>query len=110
MTDWIKAYFSLQPGSIAGIALWAITFYLAYFARVQRYIDWIYHRLGQAPGALGSGLVSLLGVTPLVCLGILTQVGLTLTLGGSWGVSLGVIASMACAIYQLGRRDGEASG
>ncbi|MFZ4640946.1 MAG: hypothetical protein ACOYMP_11180 [Nodosilinea sp.] len=113
----------LQPGAVAGTALWAITAYLACYPRVQRYTDWIYRRLGpslqdqapesaadQSPGAAWSGLASLLSVIPLVLLGALTQYGLTLTLGGSWGVSLGVIASMACGIYELGRRDGEASG
>ncbi|MFM7472212.1 MAG: hypothetical protein LVS60_04675 [Nodosilinea sp. LVE1205-7] len=109
MVDWIDPFFPLKPGTIAGTALWAITLYLAYWPRVQRYTDWLYHRLDQSPGRLWSGLASLLSVVPLVCLGALIQFVLTLTLGGSWGVSLGVIASMACGIYELGRQDGEAS-
>ena len=41
MVDWIDPFFPLKPGTIAGTALWAITLYLAYWPRVQRYTDWL---------------------------------------------------------------------
>lgn len=52
---------------------------------------------------------SFLGIVPFLAVGGLTYYGLLLTLGGSWAVSLGVIAAMGCGVYELGRRDGRAS-
>jgi hypothetical protein len=110
--------FALSSGAVAGTALWAITGYLILSSRVPALMEWTYSRLNATFGAtpepisnhgLFSLLAALLSVVPFVGLGALAQYGLTLTLGGSWGVSLGVIAGMACGIYELGRRDGEAS-
>ncbi len=114
---------ALSPGPVAGTALWAITGYLVLSSRVPSLMEWIYARLstttqiGPEPipeptpdHGLFSLLAALLSVVPFVGLGALTQYGLGLTLGGSWGVSLGVIAAMVCGIYELGRRDSEASG
>ncbi|MEB3313935.1 MAG: hypothetical protein VKL98_07300 [Cyanobacteriota bacterium] len=114
---------ALSPGAVAGTALWAITGYLVLSSRVPSLMEWIYARLSPTtqlgseptPGAppdhgLFSLLAALLSVVPFVGLGALTQFGLTLSLGGSWGVSLGVITAMVCGIYELGRRDSEASG
>lgn len=115
--------FPLSPGAVAGTALWAITGHLVLSSRVPSLMEWIYTRLSPTiptdaepvPGAspdqaLLSLLTALISVMPLGALGALTQFGLTLSLGGSWGVSLGVIAAMVCGIYELGRRDSEASG
>jgi hypothetical protein len=114
---------ALSPGAVAGTALWAITGYLVLSSRLPSFMDWIYARLSattqmdpepiQEPTpdhGLFSLLAALLSVVPFVGLGAITQFGLTLSLGGSWGVSLGVITAMACGIYELGRRDSEASG
>jgi hypothetical protein len=115
--------FVLSPGAVAGTALWAITGYLVLSSRVTPLMEWIYTRLSATTHVdpepipeptpdhgLFSLLAALLSVVPFVGLGALTQFGLTLSLGGSWGVSLAVITAMVCGIYELGRRDSEASG
>ena len=114
---------TLSPGAVGGTALWAITGYLVLSSRVPALMEWIYGRLSATFGAtpkptpeptpdhsLFSLGAALLSVVPFVGLGALIQYGLTLSLGGSWGVSLGMITAMVCGLYELGRRDSEASG
>jgi hypothetical protein len=51
---------------------------------------------------------SLLSVFPFLALGGVAHYGLSFSLGGSWAVSLGVIAFMVAGVYELGRQSGQA--
>lgn len=54
-------------------------------------------------------MASLLSILPFMLVGGLAYGGLTLTLGDSWAVSLGVISAIGCGVYELGRQNSQAS-
>jgi len=54
-------------------------------------------------------LASLLSILPFLVLGVLGEYGLEVSLGQSWGISLGMMACLGAAVYELGRRTSEAS-
>ena len=94
-----------DTATVAGIALWAIALYWGFSPLADRAIATFESRWGA-----GSLRASLLGMVPFLVVGGLTYYGLDLSLGGSWAVSFGVIAAIGCGVYELGRRDGQASG
>jgi hypothetical protein len=51
---------------------------------------------------------SLLSVVPFLVAGGVTHYGLSFSLGGSWAVSLGIIAFIIGGVYELGRQSGQA--
>lgn len=94
----------LDTATVAGTALWAIALYWGLSPLAERLILAFENWLGaDSPAA------SLLSMVPFLLVGGLAHYGLTLSLGGSWAVSLGVIAAIGCGVYELGRRDGQAS-
>jgi hypothetical protein len=94
----------LDTTTVAGTALWAIALYWGFSPLAEGVILALENRLGE-----DSPAASLLGIVPFLLVGGLAHYGLTLSLGGSWAVSLGVIAAIGCGVYELGRRDGQAS-
>lgn len=93
-----------DTATIAGTALWAIALYWGFSPLADRVIAAFEGWLGtDSPAA------SLLGIVPFLAVGGLAHYGLALSLGGSWAVSLGVIAAIGCGVYELGRRAGQAS-
>ncbi|WP_017298708.1 hypothetical protein [Nodosilinea nodulosa] len=95
---------TFDTATIAGTALWAIALYLGFSPVADRVIAAFESWLGQ-----GAAAASLLSVGPFLLIGGMVYYGLTLTMGDSWAVSLGVIAAVGCGVYELGRRDGQAS-
>ncbi|WP_263970564.1 hypothetical protein [Leptolyngbya sp. KIOST-1] len=95
---------TFDTATIAGTALWAIAFYLGGSPWADRLITTFEGWLGT-----GSPAASLLSIVPFLLVGGLVYYALLLSLGGSWAVSLGVISAMGCGVYELGRRNGQAS-
>ncbi|TVQ13621.1 MAG: hypothetical protein EA368_01975 [Leptolyngbya sp. DLM2.Bin27] len=93
-----------DTATIAGTALWAIALYWGFSPLSDRLIATLESWLGE-----DSPAASLLSVVPFLAVGGLAHYGLTLSLGGSWAVSLGVISAIGGGVYELGRRDGQAS-
>nr|WP_278003602.1 hypothetical protein [Nodosilinea sp. TSF1-S3] len=93
-----------DTATIAGTALWAIALYWGFSPLTERLITAFESWLGaDSPAA------SLLSVVPFLAVGGLAHYGLKLSLGGSWAVSLGVLAAIGGGVYELGRRDSQAS-
>ncbi len=88
-----------DAGTVAGVCLWAIAFYWGF----SRQSDRLYRVLEQR---LPAAVASLVGMVPLVALGVLGEYLLDWSLGNSWGVSLGLLAALGCGVYELGRRSG----
>lgn len=111
---------SLSLGTIAGTVLWALALYLGFSPVANRVIDgchrWIQSPKVDAPAAPSAhpghaaqmAAASLLSVVPFLALGGMAHYGLSLSLGGSWAVSLGIIAFMVGGVYELGRQSGQA--
>ncbi|NJL49259.1 MAG: hypothetical protein HC929_19660 [Leptolyngbyaceae cyanobacterium SM2_5_2] len=105
----------ISLGAVAGVALWALAFYLGFSSLADRAFErgygWFQSRLGKAQSqeAVAEVLASLVSLIPFLLIGGLAYAGLTLTLGGSWAVSFGLIASIGSGVYELGRRNSQPS-
>jgi hypothetical protein len=51
---------------------------------------------------------SVFSIIPFLVIGFLCNWGVEISLGGSWSISMGIMACMACGVYALGRQDGQA--
>lgn len=122
MSAMVSSVFPFSLGSIAGTVLWALALYLGFSPVADRVIDgcqrWIQslkvdsqasarlNRPGQTEAQMAAA--SLLSVVPFLAAGGVAHYGLSFSLGGSWAVSLGMIAFIIGGVYELGRQSGHA--
>ncbi len=110
---------ALSPSTIAGISLWAMALYLGFFQAGERLSEqltgWL-SRISQSSKAARATqsseaclLASLASIVPFLVAGALLDWGVEWSLGHSWAVSMGLLACIGLGVYELGRRDGEAS-
>lgn len=119
--------FSVDTARIAGAGLWSLGLYLGFSPVSERVLHQVYQwlnlaeKLSQHPQAQTAHareiqktqhtvLASLLSVLPFLLVGALLNYGVELGLGRGWAISMGMIACISCGVYELGRRDGRASG
>lgn len=123
LQDLFPFLFNVNPTAIAGTSLWALALYLGLFPMSE----WVIHQLNRwfnfAERSLYTSAeefertrkgresqnafyASLFSIFPFLALGILCNLGVEFTLGASWAISTGMLACIACGIYELGRRDG----
>ncbi|MBD2102904.1 hypothetical protein [Leptolyngbya sp. FACHB-261] len=108
---------SVSPSTVAGVGLWAMAMYLAFFSLSEKLAEqlsqWLTRaeQIGGGTNAegIGSLIASLCSIVPFLGLGLLLNWGVEWSLGHSWAVSMGLLACMSLGVYELGRRDGEAS-
>ena len=118
---------TLDTIMLLGSAIWALALYLG----LTPLSDWItlqltrwfnfaeerflypskdeLERTRQARESQNEFLASLLSILPFLVLGVLSEYGLEISLGQSWGISLGIMACLGSAVYELGRRTSEMS-
>jgi hypothetical protein len=114
---------SLDTIAIAGSCLWSLALYLGFSSTrewiIQR-LDWWFNfaerslytskkefeRTRQARESQNAFYASLFSIIPFLAIGGLCNWGVEISLGRSWAVSMGVLACIACGVYELGRRDG----
>lgn len=117
---------NINPIVVAEMALWSLALYIG----LSPVSDWVteqlvrwfnfaerslyassqeYERTKRAREALNSFYASIFSIVPFLFVGGLCSYGLELGLGRSWSISMGILACIGCGIYELGRRDGEAS-
>jgi hypothetical protein len=115
LDDWFPFHSPISLGAVAGTALWALAFYLAFSPLVDRWFEgcygWLQTNLGKANSrdAVIGILASFISLIPFLLVGGLAYWGLSLSLGRSWAVSFGLIACIGSGVYELGRRDSQAS-
>jgi hypothetical protein len=113
----------LDTVMIASTTLWSLALYLA-LASVREWITeqlnrWFnfaerslytsqeeFERTRTARESQNAFYASIFSTLPFLVFGSLCNWVIELGLGRSWSVSVGILACMACAIYELGRRDG----
>lgn len=107
---------SIEVGAVAGTALWALALYLGFspvadrvMAGCQRWLQSLASESGQTPDDRHTLIASLVSVVPFLGVGGLAHYGVSLSLGGSWAVSTGVIACILGGVYELGRQDSRTS-
>jgi hypothetical protein len=124
MFDILPFRFELDKIAIAGACLWALALYLS-FSQVREWVTtqlnrWFnfaerslytseseFEKTRTAREAQNSFYASLFSIFPFLIFGGLSNWLLDISLGNSWGISIGILACMGAGVYELGRRQGE---
>lgn len=126
LTDLFPFRFNLDTAFIAGAVLWSLALYLGFSPCSDWVMQQINRWLNYAEGFLYTSqeelernrrgwesrnalYASLLSIVPFLGMGGLLNYGMELGLGRSWAISVGLIACIGSGVYELGRRDGQAS-
>jgi hypothetical protein len=126
MLELLPFNLSIEPLTIGGAGVWAIALYLSFYPLSQWVIKqlnrWFnfaeqslyfsteeFEKTRPAREAQNAFWASVLSIIPFLILGGLLYYGVTLSLGQSWSVSVGMIAMIGSGVYELGRRDGRSS-
>lgn len=115
---------AIDTTAIAGAFLWSLALYLGFspvgewvqeqlnrwfnFAERSLYTSQTeFERTKKGRESQNAFFASLFSIIPFLIAGALCNWGVEIGLGGSWGISMGLLACIACGIYELGRRDGQ---
>jgi len=125
-TELFPFSFSVDPLAVSGATLWALSLYLAFspvsdwvtlqltrwfnFAERSLYLsEEEFEKTRTGRESQNAFWASMFSVLPFVALGTVIHYGVIWGLGGSWSVSLGVLCAVGSGVYELGRRDSQAS-
>jgi hypothetical protein len=124
LIEFVPFRFEISMTSLAGAALWALALYLG-FSPVSNWVTvqlnrWFnfaerflytsadeFERTRKGRESQNAFLASLLSIVPFLVAGGLTEYSVELSLGHSWGISVGILACVGCGVYELGRRTNE---
>lgn len=123
--DWLPFTIHIDPVLLSGVGIWALALYLGFSPvsdwLMEQLVRWFnhaerslytsaeeYERTRQARESQNSFYASLFSIIPFLGAGTLLHYGVELSLGRSWSISVGILSAMGAAVYELGRRDGEA--
>ncbi|MEX0271460.1 hypothetical protein AB3R30_20215 [Leptolyngbyaceae cyanobacterium UHCC 1019] len=123
MIEIVPFTFEVSPIAIAGTSLWSLALYLGLSPLSEWVIDqlsrWFnfaerslylsqaeFERDRQRREMQNAFYASIFSIVPFFIFGGLCNFGIEATLGQSWAISIGTLACLSCAIYELGRRDG----
>ncbi|MGA7937411.1 MAG: hypothetical protein WCA35_27925 [Kovacikia sp.] len=118
--------FELNPVIIAGVGLWSLALYLGLSpasewvtTQLSRWFNFAerslytsaeeFERTRRARESLNGLYASIFSIVPFLLMGGLCDYLIELSLGRSWAVSMGILVCISCGIYELGRRNGQAS-
>jgi hypothetical protein len=113
--------FALDATAIAGASLWSLALYLGLSSVsewvIQQLNRWFnfaerslytsseeFERTRSARESQNAFYASIFSIVPFLVIGGLCNYGVELSLGRSWAISMGVLACVACGVYELGRR------
>ena len=116
--------FEIDKIAIAGARLWSLALYLTFyrlrdivtnlitrwfnFAERSLYISQQeFEKTRQARESQNAFYASLFSIIPFLVIGGLSNWFLEISLGPSWGISIGIMACIISAIYELARQSGE---
>ena len=126
LSDLFPFRFTISTPFIAGAVLWSLALYVGFsplsdwvMQQINRWLNYAegflytskseleqYRRGWESRNAL---YASLLSIVPFLGAGGLLNYGVEMGLGQSWAISMGLIACIGGGVYELGRRDGQAS-
>ncbi|MBD2412430.1 hypothetical protein FACHB389_33555 [Nostoc calcicola FACHB-389] len=126
LTEILPFRFELDTIAIAGASLWSLALYLGFSKASQWVIEqlnrWFnfaerslytsqseFEKTRKARESQNAFYASLFSIVPFLVVGALFNWGVEISLGRSWGISLGILACISCGIFELGRRNGESS-
>lgn len=114
----------LNATTIAGASLWSLALYWGFSPvsdwvteQLQRWFNFAerslylsteeFERTRRGREAQNAFNASLLSIVPFLAIGGLCNYGVEVGLGTSWAISMGLIACISGAVYELGRRHGQ---
>jgi hypothetical protein len=120
--DLIPFQFEISTKMLAGISLWALALYLGFsslrygiIARLDRWFNFAerslytsaeeFEKTRPARESQNAFYASLFSIIPFLLLGGFCNWAVEWGLGRSWSVSMGLMACIACGVYELGRQD-----
>lgn len=112
---------NIDTTTIAGVTLWAFALYLSLssvrdwlMTQLMRWFNFAerslylsveeFERTREARESQNAFYASIFTIFPFLAIGILCNYGVEATLGRSWAISMGILACMACGVYELGRQ------
>ena len=116
--------FDIDKIAIAGATLWSLALYLGFSGlsewvtkQLNRWFNFAeqfmytskteFEETRQARESQNAFYASVFSIIPFLIFGALCNWVIEISLGGSWGISTGILACIGCGVYELGRRDGE---
>ncbi|MDK2410591.1 hypothetical protein QHH11_20535 [Aphanizomenon sp. PH219] len=124
MFDILPFRFELDTVAIAGACLWALALYVS-FSQTREWITtqlnrWFnfaerflytsqseFEKTRKARESQNSFYASLFSIFPFLIFGSLSNWLLNISLGNSWGISMGILTCIGAGVYELGRGQGE---
>ena len=117
---------TIDTTQIAGAGLWALALYLGFspigewvIEQLNRWFNFAerslytsaeeFEKTRPARESQNAFYASIFSILPFLAVGALCNYLTEISLGKSWGISLGLLACMGCGVYELGRRDGQSS-
>jgi len=107
---------------IAGSFLWCLALYISFAQLRESIIDRLHSWFNfvinlfytskinnQSQESQSVLFASLISILPFLTLGILSNWMVEISLGRNWSISVGILACISCAVYDLGRRDSQGS-
>lgn len=112
---------NIDTTTIAGVTLWAFALYLSLssvrdwlMTQLMRWFNFAerslyfsveeFERTREARESQNAFYASIFTIFPFLGIGILCNYGVEATLGRSWAISMGLLACIACGVYELGRQ------
>ena len=126
LTDMLPFRIELDATTIAGASLWSLALYLGFWGvgewiihQLQRWFNFAerslytseaeFERTRKGRESQNAFYAALFSIVPFLVVGSLCNYGVEISLGPSWGISIGILACVSCGVYELGRRDGQSS-
>lgn len=124
LSEWLPFSFKIDPATVAGACLWSLALYLS----LSSLRDWVtenldrwfnfaerslytsaeeFEKTRKARESQNAFYASVCSIVPFLMAGALCDWGIEISLGHAWGVSVGMLACIACGVYELGRLDGQ---
>ncbi|MEA5580172.1 hypothetical protein VB620_02315 [Nodularia harveyana UHCC-0300] len=122
ITEIFPFRFEVNTVAIAGATLWSLALYLAFSSVREKIIDllnrWFnfaerslytsqteFEKTREARESQNAFYASLLSILPFLLTGALSNWLIDISLGRSWGISMGIMACIICGVYELGRQN-----
>lgn len=126
LTEIFPFQFELSATAIAGASLWALALYWGFstlnqwvMEQLNRWFNFAerslytsseeFERTRKGREAQNAFYASLFSIIPFLIVGSVCNWGVELTLGNSWAISMGILACISGAVYELGRRDSQSN-
>ncbi len=114
---------AIDTTAIAGASLWSLALYWGFSPlsewvtlQLNRWFNFAeralytseeeFEKTHRARESQNAFYASVFSIVPFLIVGSVCNWGIEIALGPSWCISVGIIASVSCAVYELGKRDG----